>query len=184
MRAFIALELPDNLKKQLFSLTKLLRSGGDTVRWVRPENMHLTLRFLGEINAEQAEWIGSSLRASCEARSPIHLGVGGLGAFPKRRNPKVIWVGIRPHAELTAMYEELEAVVREVGIEPEYRLFKPHLTLGRVKFLEKGSRLPRRLGEVDLETVFVTVERITMFRSELKPEGPVYSPLETCRFSG
>ena len=76
----------------------------------------------------------------------------------------------------------LEEKVREVGVAPENRPFNPHLTLGRVKYLEKGSRLPRRLAEVDLETVFVTMERIILFRSDLKPDGPVYTPLKACDF--
>ncbi|MDP8208342.1 MAG: RNA 2',3'-cyclic phosphodiesterase [Candidatus Electryonea clarkiae] len=177
MRAFIAIELPEDLRIRLAAVKDRLETGGDKIRWVKPENMHLTLKFLGEISEKQAENIGSALNKLAEEYPLTTLEIGGVGVFPRRKNPKVIWAGIKENQVIKKLHESIENIVFEEGIEKDKRPFKPHLTIGRVKQMEKTSRLPDLLDEVELETVNVPVKHITLFRSKLTPEGPIYTRL-------
>lgn len=181
IRTFIALELPLDLKKALADLQQDLRSRTDCVRWVKPEHIHLTLKFLGPTEESQVEPIGMVLSNLVKGVAPFRTQVAGLGAFPSSRNPKVIWVGMPgEQRDLLQFQKKLEDALALVGFAKEKRSFAPHLTLGRVR----EGRGKRELGELiehfesrDLGNF--TADTIIFFRSDLQPSGPVYSALKT-----
>lgn len=178
MRAFVALELPRSVIRRISEIRGALATPDAKVRWVEPEKMHLTLKFLGDVDAQQLEAMAESVRQASERFDALKLGVGGLGAFPNRRNPRIIWVGISGHNGLLELYRHFEEAAVAVGVEPDERPFSPHLTLGRVKFVERHSPLLQRLKSIRVETLFASVTRVTLFQSTLTPEGPVYTPVE------
>ena len=179
MRAFVALELPKNLRERMGEVSRALNAGGAKVRWVHPDQMHLTLRFLGDISMDQAETMKRAVRDAVALQpEPLKLGIGGLGAFPNRRNPRVIWVGINPHAGLATVQRIIDEAAVGTGVEPENRAWAPHLTLGRIKFVENHSPLLKRLKSVRVETFYYTCDTVTLYESTLTPEGPLYRPLE------
>jgi len=183
IRTFIALELPQELKKALADLQAELRSRTDCVRWVKPEHIHLTLKFLGPTEEGLVEPVARILSNLAQGVTPFRTQIAGLGAFPNSRNPKVIWVGMPgDQGNLLQFQEQLEDALAHVGFAKEKRSFSPHLTLGRVKE-GKGKReleqlietyQSKDLGKFAADTIF-------FFRSDLHPTGPVYSALKTIK---
>jgi 2'-5' RNA ligase len=175
MRLFFAIELPREVKDRIAELESDLRPRLRSARWVSPANVHLTLRFLGETNAEVAERIGGRLREELETRVSFALKFQGVGAFPNPVRPRVLWVGTlgAPEAlfELQSLVEE---TVRTEGFPPETRAFEPHLTIARFRHRERGLGAllapmeNRSLGEMK-------VAELVCFESHLSPAGASYS---------
>lgn len=184
MRAFIALELPQTLRERLAEIAGALRVPGAKVRWVTAENIHLTLKFLGDIGEDQAEAMKAAVREAARETRPLKLAVGDLGAFPNRRSPRVIWVGIQPHERLAALQARLEEAAEQAGVARDERRFSPHLTLGRVKYLPRRNNLTSRLREVRVERFYYEMEWVTLFRSDLEREGARYTALERAKLGG
>jgi 2'-5' RNA ligase len=170
VRAFLALDLPGDLRRRLADLRESLRGSFPGLRWVRPEGTHLTLRFLGQASHEQIARL-LALESVARAAGPIDAAVKGLGLFPERGAPSVLWLGISAEESLLPLQAACEAAAVAAGFPPERRPFRAHLTLGRFR-----DRVPRpALPAADLgRTRFLT---LTLFRSELGPEGSVYSVL-------
>lgn len=182
MRAFLASRLPDALRAQLALQIDMLTEfvPPETVRWVRPENIHLTLKFLGEISSDEAQLVVDSAGPIAAGCRPFDLSASGLGVFPNPKRPRVIWVGVSGAEEgVTALNRELESALAGVGFDREGRGFHPHLTLGRTR---------RGLRRLDLKALAEAlarasvgdlgqwrVETLALMRSELLPEGPRYS---------
>ena len=180
IRTFIALELPQELKKALADLQAELRSRTDCVRWVKPEQIHLTLKFLGPTEEGLVEPVARILSNLAQGVTPFRTQIAGLGAFPNSRNPKIIWVGMPgDQGNLLQFQEQLEDALAHVGFAKEKRPFSPHLTLGRVKE-GKGKRELEQLIETyqskDLGSF--AADTIVFFRSDLHPTGPVHSVLK------
>ncbi|MEE9614273.1 MAG: RNA 2',3'-cyclic phosphodiesterase [Thermodesulfobacteriota bacterium] len=192
MRTFVAIELPADIKKALKTLQEELQSAGrksDAVSWGKPGNIHLTLKFLGEVESSGIEEIGSVLEEAGKGAKPFTLtlggagGAGGVGAFPSLKNPRVIWVGIGECEELRRLRENIEEGLERIGFEKEGRPFHPHLTLGRVR-KGKRARLPKEAGGTGeaggaggAGKTF-TVDSFTLFRSELGPGGAKHHPIK------
>jgi len=183
-RVFVALELPSELRQKLIELPRLIGTPDAKVRWVDPTQMHLTLLFAGEATDEQVDALTRAVTEAEKSFSPIRLGIGGLGAFPSRRNPRVIWVGINESEPLARLHMDIWNAGAGTGLEREDRDFAPHLTLGRVKFVPPRSPLLRRLQSVHVETFYYLFDTLTLFESKLTPEGPEYTPLQRVRFTG
>jgi 2'-5' RNA ligase len=153
------------------------------VRWVKPDNIHLTLKFLGPTDEGLVEPISAILANLCRRVPPFRPQIAGLGAFPNSRNPKVVWVGMPGGMiELAAFQQLLEDALAHLGFAREKRLFSPHLTLGRVKEGRGKKELEQLIEEYrnkDLGTV--AADTIVFFKSDLQPSGPVYSALKTIR---
>lgn len=175
MRAFIAVELDPEIKRTLQAFVTVLRSTRGDVRWVRPDGLHLTLKFLGEIDEAGAQRVGTVLADLAGRHGPFPLGFRGTGVFPGERDPRVLWVGASAGPGLAVFQDELDGVLEAEGFERERREFKPHLTLGRVKgpgrIREVMAELDRRRGETFGE---MTARRVALFESRLRPEGPEY----------
>jgi 2'-5' RNA ligase len=148
--------------------------------------MHLTMKFFGNIEEEQVADVSSVMEEVAAKKKAFTLCVGGLGAFPSIRNPRVIWLGLQGWEEnLLPLQRDLETKLAAVGFPPEERPYRPHLTLGRVKSLKgKGNLvdLIEREGDANFEP-FV-VDQIVLFKSDLRPDGPIYTPLTTRELLG
>lgn len=180
MRVFIAIPLSKECQAMLENLQQQLRTCRADVRWTAISSIHLTLKFLGEIDPAIIPEMAESLRATSKADRSFTLQLHGLGAFPNFKVPRIIWCGIHGDTDgLARLQERIEGVCADFGFPPEARAFHPHLTLGRVK----GKRNLQHLLDCikidsDLRSAF-TVDCFSMYRSILKPQGAEYSIVET-----
>jgi 2'-5' RNA ligase len=181
VRLFLAIELDDIVRARVAACGEALRGRlrpalAQAAAWVPPANLHLTLRFLGWQNEEQAERLEHAL-ATPFSSAPFDLELRDLGHFPPRGSPRVMWVGVGEGRDaVAALHAELEARLRELGFLPEDRPFHPHVTLARFKAerLPRGARLPELSEEAALGVCHVAA--ITLFESRLSPKGPTYFP--------
>jgi 2'-5' RNA ligase len=185
-RLFIAAALPAAVKAQLAKLQARLRRDDPPVKWVAPASLHLTLKFLGETAIELAPSIGAAMRAALAGQRPVELHLAGIGAFPNARRPSVIWAGVGGgEATLVRLHADLDATLAELAIPRETKPFRAHLTLGRVRReapAEQQARLGRALEALPpIEPVAWVLDRVGLFRSELRREGPVYTEIADCR---
>jgi len=191
IRTFIAIELGESIKDELTKLQERLKGEAPrgSVRWVRPGGIHLTLKFLGDVPADQIEEIARALQKSCQGFAPFSLSCGGLGCFPNLNRPRVVWVGIQEETgTLAQLHEAIEENVAPLGYPTEKRKFSPHLTLGRVQ-RRVGSGDRRRLGELvgalEIGTLGqMEVRSVNLMRSDLRPSGAVYTRLAEVELKG
>ena len=185
IRAFIAIELPDDVKAALVRLQSSLKSERQPfMRWVHVEGIHLTLKFLGNIAAERVPAITDAMAKACRGIVPFHLELNGLGVFPNLRSPRVVWVGLIGETErLLELQARIEQALNPLGFTSEDRAFTPHLTLGR---LREGTTREERLkfGELVASTRSESmpsfeISAVSLMRSKLAPSGAVYSRLES-----
>jgi 2'-5' RNA ligase len=180
MRAFIAIPLPKECQIMLEQLQQSLRACGPEVRWVASPSIHLTLKFLGEVDPEVIPKLNELLQDNVKSRNSFDLRLQGLGCFPNLRNPKVIWCGITGETDnLLRLQQKVEAACADFGFAPEDRPFHPHLTLGRVN----GKRNLQPLLDYikigsDLECSFQT-NHFNIYRSILRPQGAEYDVLKS-----
>lgn len=181
-RAFIAIKLSSEIQSQLTALISKFKArnlGG--VRWVAVESIHLTLKFLGNITQAQITKLNTSLVLIGSAFDPYPLDVFGTGAFPNIRKPRVIWVGLQAPPHLAALQREVEAAAEKIGIPPEVRGFSPHLTIGRVRNESTTADLmaiTAALSEIKAGLLgSMTVDSFWLIRSDLHPQGPMYTTL-------
>lgn len=183
MRAFIAVELPKEVRAFLSALQSGLKSANADVKWVEPDNIHLTLRFLGEIDQRQAEVISGVLENIASARNSFKLRLSGLGAFPEISSPRVIWVGTEQAGqELKDIARNLEEELGKTGFPREEREFSPHITLGRLRSGKNRQALVKALESLLQQNQSAcpefTVDKITLFKSTLTAKGPVYETVK------
>ena len=185
MRTFIAIELPEGVQSALEELKGRLRDSGVRASWVKAGNIHLTLRFLGEIDEGQAGRIIDVLEGACGTVHPFVLHVRGAGAFPNSRRPSVLWVGCDPlDGPLACVQEAAEAAARAVGLAPEGKAFRPHLTVGRVKDWRSAGPVWEGLErEREFDAGEFEASSVALFKSRLMPGGAVYERLKEIRFS-
>lgn len=170
-RLFVAIRPPEAVRARLLAAM----GGVSGARWQTDEQIHLTLRFVGEVDRHRLRDIDAAL---CGIHHPpFEIAVNGLGTFDRRGQPEVIWAGVAPHAPLHALHNKVDQAIARVGIEPEERAYLPHITLARLK---RSSGTVRDLIEQSggLTTPPFTVDRFALFESKLTPEGAVYSVLE------
>jgi len=184
LRTFIAIELDDQVLRALAAVQSKLEAAAPprSVRWVRPEGIHLTLKFLGDTPAARLEEVQRALAAAAARVAPFSFSLEGLGCFPHTRRPRNVWVGVQePTGTLRALWRAVEAQVAPLGWPTEARGFQPHLTLGRVQRHVSSADL-RALGElVERSNVGrldgMTVRAVSFISSDLKPTGAVYTTL-------
>ena len=182
LRLFIAVELPANVRQHLAGVADDLRGMGlERLRWVRPENIHITLKFLGETPAERQPQIEDALRAAAEGVAPHELTLGELGKFGGRQNPRVLWVDVRGDLDaLKALHKRVDARIVPLGFPADERPFAAHLTLARVP-QDLAKKVARPLAEaidaVKVPDPPIPVRQVVLMRSELRQEGPVYTRL-------
>ncbi len=178
-RAFVAIEVPDSVRTSIAALIGRLRKrdAANAVRWVRPEGVHVTLKFLGDISDDEERVIGSALASATYGRSSFELSLGPLGAFSSRRGARdqVVWVGFSGElAQLLGLATSVERALVEAGFQAESRPFAPHLTLGRMR---RGTRSVPNFTEgaawPPSDTAF-RVDHVRLMESDLRPDGARY----------
>ncbi len=193
LRLFAALPLPEELVDRLVSLQRALTRHwpAGSVRWVRRDQLHLTLRFYGNVPAPDAPALTKALQDACASMSPLRLGLAGLGGFPQARHPRVVWAGVSGDvAALQHLHNQIEAATGAFGEHQENRAFQPHLTLGRV--VADRTRGPARPAnpaspawtQLDNDDLGCwTATAVHLIRSELDPRGARYTQLSLAPFT-
>lgn len=185
IRTFIALALPTEAKTALTNLQQQLKAtlDGQAVRWTSPENMHLTLHFLGDISTDQVDKINLALQHSVKEQTAFSLSLAETGCFPNLRRPRIIWVGLRGVLEPLITLQGIvgEQLHTAIGFEPETRPYSPHLTIGRVKKnlpTVKLRQLGQQMGQFKIgHLADLPVTAISLMQSDLRPTGSIYTRL-------
>ena len=187
VRSFIAIELPDELKLGLVKLQAQLKLGNPPpVKWVDPNGIHLTLKFLGNVPADRIGDITGAIEKAAQGIPPFHLEVKDLGVFPNLRRVQVAWVGISREVDrLCQLQQSIESNLAPLGFAPESRPFAPHLTLARVRDRaspDERQRFGQLIANTKFETAFTfEVEAISLMRSQLTREGAIYSRISSVK---
>ena len=180
IRTFVAVEIDDAVRDAAVELIGQLRTSGADVKWVEPDNLHLTVQFLGEVTLTDTANICQALGLAARDVEPFELAMGGAGAFPTAARPKTIWLGGRgDERPMVDLHKQVEKRLQKLGFRPESRRFQPHLTIGRVK--KAGPEL-KTLADMLIQRAeypagTTWVEELVLFSSRLKPDGPIYEPL-------
>ena len=183
LRAFIALEIPASIQESIQQQTAGLRKAASfsLVRWVPAENLHLTLKFLGDVSSTSLQFVTQMLSREASQYPGFSMQVGGLGAFPSARRARVLWIGIRAPETLSALQRSLDSAAARLGYPPEDRPFSPHLTIGRVKQTAAPTDLQRIQAALEAASVGplgkADVSAVHLIKSDLKPTGSVYTRL-------
>ena len=183
VRAFIALEIPPPIRSAIAECTAGLRNTVDTslVRWVPSENLHLTLKFLGDVSSTTIPFITQMLTAEAGQCPAFELQIGTLGCFPTSKRPRVIWVGIRAPAVLEALQRGIESAADRLGYASEARPFSLHLTIGRVRSNLPAADLQRIHAALESHPLGMLgsaeIDAVHLIKSELRPAGSVYTRL-------
>jgi 2'-5' RNA ligase len=187
IRAFIALALESALAAEVRKVQQSLNAPGGAVRWIDPQHLHLTLRFLGNVPTDRMDELSAALRHACARAAPFHVALEGAGCFPNPKNPRVVWIGIQGDLEpLRKLQEQIARETKSFGDTCDERAFQPHLTIGRVK----ASGLAGRKAVQAIEFVGVprlgvwTVQNVLLLRSELSPDGARYTTLAAVALHG
>jgi len=178
LRLFIAARPPDTVRRGLSDLLGLLGSRGDGVKWVGSDSIHLTLKFLGSVNEAKVGAINDTAARCVRGVGEIPLSVGGVGAFPNMRRPRVVWVGLAGQVErLVSLADAFEDACFTLGFPKEGRAFRPHLTLGRVRDLLSVETIKKIEQSKDVVLGDMIVDALELIKSDLHPSGAVYTTL-------
>ena len=181
IRAFVAANLDSGLKAALARVQDRLKATRADVGWVRPENLHITLKFLGQVEDGRLGVIGEAVAAATTGCGPVRLVFEGLGAFPRPHAARVVWIGLSHGAEALAQLQaRVEAGLESLGFAREARSFTAHLTLGRVRGPAHGEQLARALTGAPAEALGeMVLDRIDLMKSDLSAAGARYSILQS-----
>ena len=183
IRAFIAIDLSEEIQLHLEEVQKNYRAQLKhiPIRWVVPENIHLTLKFLGDVSISNLNLLTDMIQAEISSHHQFDISVGGSGAFPNNRQPRVIWIGVEAPTELAAIQNGIETTTARLGYTREERPFSPHLTLGRVS--RNISSQEMKIISKTLDTTRVgflgitCVDKVHLYRSDLQPTGAIYTQI-------
>jgi len=183
IRAFIAINISPEIAQRLRTISEDLQAslGGVPVRWVPVENIHITLKFLGDVSEPNLELLKEMIKSETARHPPLEISAGELGAFPSIRRPRVLWVNVQAPPELVALQRAIDNETARLGYDREDRPFSPHLTLGRVS-RNANSSDARRISEVleGYKLGYIGAARIReviLYRSDLYPSGAVYTSI-------
>ena len=185
LRTFIAIELGPQVQKTLGAVQEQLRKADADIRWVKPGNIHLTLKFLGEISVKKIKAVSESFPSIFSAFHAFDIAVPHLGVFPGKGNPRVLWAGIEQGAaQATAIAQAVEDYLAKLGFPKERKEFVPHITLGRVRSKRNLPALQAALNDfVFPQPCRGRVSAVTLFKSTLTPQGSIYEPLIEARLA-
>ena len=179
MRCFIAVSFPEELKKGIFTIQGKFKTSGADVSWTRPEGMHLTLKFLDEVEEKRVPKIEAAINRAVSGIKPFSLNVSGMGTFPDMRRPRVVWIGFKEDGDnLVRLQKGVEDELRKIGFPSENRRLTPDITLGRVRSNKNIEKLLNLIEEEKIvELGSFEVSDVHLMMSELKPTGAVYTEL-------
>ncbi len=186
LRVFVAIDLPPRVKMAVGSVSQQLAGIKGRIAWVKPQGIHLTLKFLGNVSPRQLEQIKQALQVSVGNIQPFSFQLTELGLFPNDRRPRVIWWGLETDSpQLLQLYRSLEKQLAKCGFPHEKRPFTPHLTLGRVRELAQPQQLTRLMAEVKIPTLApIAVKQLELMQSTLTRTGAIYNHLASFPFGG
>jgi 2'-5' RNA ligase len=182
IRSFLAFELPPEIREKIGEVSIELQKLTLPVRWVKVTNIHLTIIFLGYVDEDKIDDIKEKVNLVVKRFSIFKTRLNGIGVFPNWRKPRVIWIGLGEEIErLSNLREELQTELKVLGFKPEKRPFAPHLTIGRFKGLvDRDEELKSILDRYhDLSGDLQYLNELVLFKSDLKPDGPVYTKMAT-----
>jgi 2'-5' RNA ligase len=184
MRLFVAVNLPSDVRQDIWEAAEPLRGEGYPIRWVGPEAIHLTLKFLGEVGGEREAEITTALDGATQGTRSFMLPIEGFGAFPSLSRPRVVWAGCEGVPPLELLQHRLEQEMERVGFAIEGRAFHPHLTLGRVKRQARPGELRDFASTLEPLTYAneVEVRSVDLMQSELSREGATYTVRHAAEF--
>jgi len=187
MRLFVAIELSDEARTAVARCqSKLARQDNDSrVRWTPSQNVHLTIRFLGEVPEAEVVSVSQAVESSTNAVPPFSMRIDNVGCFPTRGKVRIVWVGIEENSGAMArLAAKTESEIVAAGFPPESRPYRPHVTIGRVKDDRSGGDLRRVIGSCAFDGVEQTVDRVVVMASQLSPGGPTYLVVSTHPLGG
>ena len=189
MRTFIAIEISEEIKNTLAQIEFHLKYAGADVKWMKPENVHLTLKFLGEIDEKKATEVTAVLDSISGSVKPFEVSIKDIGAFPKIEHPRVVWIGLDKGAvETTVITARIDEALSKIGFAKETRPFSPHLTIGRVRSPLNKDKLKEKMlsaaVSIDLSSVPPhQTSAVILFQSTLTPQGSIYTKLHESKLS-
>ena len=178
MRAFMAIDVNSKLIDKIIEIQKTIAEANALVKFVEPENLHFTFKFLGDVTPEQVETIINMAESKIESYKPFDIRIKGTGAFPNLGYIKVIWLGIEEPDEFSRMQEDFDQEFVKMGFKKE-RSYIPHLTIGRVKGVQNKELLASMVSDLDdVDIGTMNVDRLILKESELTPVGPIYTDIK------
>jgi 2'-5' RNA ligase len=181
----VAIELDESGRRSLGEAQRLLRSFDRLVRWPPAQNLHLTLKFLGEVPDADVPGVCEAARFAAERSAPFGFALEGLGCFPPKGPARIVWAGVKPDGEgLPRCQKAVEEETARVGFKPERRPFSPHLTIGRVRQVPNTRELRAAVETTEWAGPGQHVEELVVFESDLRPSGAVYRRVAGCRLGG
>ena len=181
IRCFIAIEIPETIQNQLARIQGTLRKQIQKASWVKPNNIHLTLKFLGDVEPEDIQTIGEAIEGVAIRHRSFSLRIGGLGAFPNFARPRVMWTGVKAGGErVSALAQDINVALSDCGFPLDTKKFNPHLTLARLKAridLRSYTSQYRQYDRID--GAEMNVKTISLIQSQLHPTGAIYSTLQS-----
>lgn len=187
IRSFLAFELPREIGSIVERVSREVRTSPLEASWVKPENIHLTVVFLGNIETQEMEAMAETVKGVCMGYRPFRVSLKPMGCFPNSRNPRVLWLGLDADPErMTRFRDALQRGLKSYGIREEERPFRPHLTLGRFrKPLRMEAQLNRLMSAYrDLTSPVCSLHELVLFKSDLKPGGSVYTKMQSFPLTG
>lgn len=185
IRTFVAILIDESLKKVIAKVQSHVKKLAPDVKWVAPENFHITLKFLGNVVEDALPEVVKAVEEAMRGFSPFDLAISGVGAFPNPARARVVWVGSGEGRErLAQLASAVDRNLAKLGFEKEDKPFKAHITIGRVKISRFLRQLAEGIGKVDAENLGIQrISGVAVMRSELGREGPTYTPIKAIKFN-
>ena len=187
IRVFIAVELSSDIRKKLSALQAQLKKTLPPMNWVRPESIHLTLKFLGWVDSSRVSQLLSALEPIGDKQSKFSMEVQQLGVFPSIKRPRILWVGVTGQTHIIQqLVLEIEATLESLGFPPEEKPYHPHLTIARIKrdnALVGAALIENKVLEAEQSIGLMTVDKFFLFQSDIDAFGATYTPLGTIQLS-
>ena len=181
IRCFIAIEIPDTIQNRLAQIQGTLRKQIQKASWVKPNNVHLTLKFLGDVDPNDLEFIGHAIERVASRHRSFSLRIGGLGAFPNFARPRVMWIGAKVGGEcVSSLAQDINMALSECGFPRDAKTFNPHITIARLKERTDLRPYANQYRQYDrINGAEISVNSISLIQSQLHPTGAIYSTLQS-----
>jgi 2'-5' RNA ligase len=181
IRAFLAMTIPQKVRQNVGALIREFEHRSPEIQWIPPDRLHVTLYFFGQVEEDiLLQKVVPVLQQALSSEPPLELSCGGLGVFPNWKYPKIIWAGITGATDrLLLLHEHIGYDLKPFKMKKDRRLFRPHLTIGRADKIRKDAHIIRKVEQLGpIQFGQILVKDLTLFRSELTKEGPIYTPLQ------
>jgi RNA 2',3'-cyclic 3'-phosphodiesterase len=179
IRTFIALPASPSVQQSIVTVQSQLQEAQATVKWDTPEQFHITLKFLGDVETNRIDSLAKALHHTLDSFNQFDITYAGIGAFPDLENPRIVWIGIQNNHAILTIQQAVEQMCEELGFPKETRAFHPHITLGRVRGINNIHRLTEAIKTGIFEPIQVHCPEVLLMKSDLHPDGAIYMKLES-----